>query len=137
MTAIALPPEVATECAVELSLIVAKLHRDAATLTRTASALLTGRQHGRPLGILKRYARENEQYGADEVEEVIATIEAAMDPDHIKHLVRSQARRDKERAAFEKGCSEPRPTYWELTAAREKTAKPRRNGNVIDDPWAS
>ena len=138
MTAVTLPPEVATECAERLSLIVTKLHRDAATLTRTISSLLTRKQHGRSLGTLKKYAGEHGQYGADEIREVIITIEAAMDPGHVKHLARSQARRDKAHAEFEKGRSEPWHSpipIWDAPAPLQKPAKPRRNGNVIAGPW--
>ncbi len=135
MTAPTLPPEVVAECVRELSRISVEVSRDGATLHRFVVRLLTGCSHGVLLGSLKRYARIDEQYGADEVEKVIAAIEAAVDPEHLKHLARCKARRDKEYAAFLERCKEPRPTYWEVTAAREEAAKPPYNGNVIFGPW--
>ena len=137
MTAITIPPVVAAECADQLSRLAAELSRDAATLIRTATTLVITEKYGRPFGILKKYARENKQYGAAEVEKVIVLMEAFMDPEHIKHLARLQKKRDKDRAAFEKQCSEPRPPLWERTTGQEKAAKPRHNGNVIDGPWGA
>ena len=119
----------------ELSRIGVEVSRDGATLHRFVVRLLTGCSHGVLLGSLKRYARDDKQYGADEVEELIAAIEAAVDPEHLKHLARCKARRDKEHAAFLERCNGPGPTYWEVMAAREEAAKPCRNGNVIAGPW--
>ena len=136
MTAVTIPPMVAADCADQLSRLAAELSRDAATLIRTATTLVITEKYGRPFGILKKYARENKQYGAAEVEKVIFLMEAVMDPEHVKHLARLQKKRDKDRAAFKKQCSEPPPpTYWEFPAVREKAAKPRHNGNVIAGPW--
>ena len=137
MTAVTIPPMVAADCADQLSRLAAELSRDAATLIRTATALVITEKYGRPLGILKKYARENKQYGAAEVEKVIYVMEAVMDPEHVKHLARLQKKRDKDRAAFKKQCSEARPpTFWERAAAPEPV-KPRHNGNVIDGPWGT
>ena len=144
MTAVTIPPVVAAECADRLSRLAAELNRDAATLIRTATTLVITEKYGRPLGVLKKYARENKQYGAAEVEKVIVLMEAVMDPEHVKHLARLKKKRDKARAAFKKQCSEPcpaeawtQPPLWERTTGQEKAAKPRHNGNVIDGPWAS
>ena len=138
MTAVTIPPMVAADCADQLSRLAAELSRDAATLIRTATALVITEKYGRPLGILKKYARENNQYGAAEVEKIIYVMEAVMDPEHVKHLARLQKKRDKDRAAFKKQCSEPCPAEnWAMQAAREKAAKPRHNGNVIDGPWGA
>ena len=131
MTAVALPPEVVAECVSGLTRISVEVSRDGATLHRFIIGFLTGAPHGRLLGSLKRYARVDKQYGWDEVEEVIATIEAAVDPDHLKHLARLQARRDREHAAFLERCKQPRPTYWEIMTAREE----HQDGNVIAGPW--
>ena len=138
MTAITIPPVVAAECADRLSRLAAELNRDAATLIRTATTLVITEKYGRPFGILKKYARENKQYGAAEVEKVIVLMEAFMDPEHVKHLARLQKKRDKDRAEFKKRCSEAeaRPTFWERAAAPEPV-KPRHNGNVIDGPWGA
>ena len=144
MTAVTIPPVVAAECADLLSRLAAELSRDAATLVRTATTLVITEKYGGPFGILKKYARENKQYGAAEVEKVIVLMEAFMDPEHVKHLARLQKKRDKDRAAFEKRRNEPcpaeawtAPPHWERTIGQEKAARPRHNGNVIDGPWAS
>ena len=134
MTAVTLPPEVVAECVERLFCIITVANRDTATLTRQITALLKGKQHNRPLGSLRKYVSSG-QYGADEVSEVIAVMEAAMDPKHVKHLARCKARRDKERVAFLESCKKPQPTYWEVTAPRTEAAKPRQNGNVIAGPW--
>ncbi len=137
MSAINLPPEVIAECVSELSRISVEISRDGATLHRFVVRLLTGGSPGLLLGSLKKYARANKQYGADKVEEVIAAIEAVADPDHLKHLARCQARRDKEHAAFLERCKEPGPNSREITAVREKVAKLPHNGNVISGPWGT
>ena len=140
MTAVTIPPIVAADCADQLSRLAAELSRDATTLVRIATSLVITEKYGRPLGVLKKYARENKQYGAAEVEKVIYVMEAVMDPEHVKHLARLQKKRDKDRAEFKKQCSEAEarpPTYWEFPAVREKAAKPRQNGNVIDGPWGA
>ena len=135
MTAFSIPPVVAADCADQLSRLAAELNRDAATLIRTATALLTTKQHGRPLGVLKKYAREHKQHGAAEVEKVIYAIQAVMDPEHVKHLERHQKKRDKSRAEFEKRRSEPCPAEnWEMPVVREQAAK-HLGGNVIAGPW--
>ncbi len=144
MTAVTIPPMVAADCADQLSRLAAELSRDAATLIRTATALVITEKYGRPLGILKKYARENNQYGAAEVEKIIYVMEAVMDPEHVKHLARLQKKRDKDRAEFLKRCNEPcpaetwrQPPLWERTAGQEKAAKPSHNGNVIAGPWGA
>ncbi len=113
MTAVTLPPEVVGECAKRLSEISAAATRDGATLNRLLLALLKGGKHGAVLGSLKRYAREHEQFGADEVEKVIFIIEAVMDPEHVKHLARCKARRDKEHAEFLERQKQPQPAVWQ------------------------
>ncbi len=142
MTSVSISPMVAADCADQLSRLAAALSRDATTLVRIATSLVISEQYGRPLGILKKYARENHQYGSAEVEKVIFVMEAVMDPEHKKHLARLQKKRDKDRAAFKERCSEPRPAeawaappLWERTTGQEKAARPRQNGNVIDGPW--
>ena len=148
MTAVILPPEIVAECADRLSCISAAASRDGATLNRLLLRLLSKPQHGLLLGNLKRYARDNKQFGADEVEEVIVIMEAAMDPGHIKHLARCQARRDKAHAEFLERQKQPQPAVWQSPvpapgfwqAPRQKKGQgkrkaPRRNGNVIAGPW--
>ena len=137
MTVLTIPREVATECATKLLSLAATANRDAMTLINQAMALAKNEHVYWPLGILKKYVREHNQYGSGEVSEIIARIEAAADPKHIKCLARRQVKRDAYRADLEKRCSEPwhPPTHREAMAAREKAAKPCRNGNVISGPW--
>ena len=137
MTILTIPPEVAAEGAKRLFTLAATANRDAMTLIKQAMALAKNEHVSRPLGILRKYVREHDQYGSGEVSEIIASIETAADPKHIKRLARCQAKNDARRADLEKRRSEPwhLPPHWEAMAAREKTAKPRQNGNVISGPW--
>ncbi len=48
------------------------LNRDAATLTRQAVKLIAGSRHGRTMGVLRKYVTETNQFGADQVREIIA-----------------------------------------------------------------
>ena len=98
MTVLTIPPEVAAECAKKLFALAATANRDAMTLVKQAMGLARNEQVARPLGILKKYVREHNQYGSAEVREIIATIEAAADPEHVKMLARNQAENDAMRA---------------------------------------
>ena len=136
MTVLTIPPDVAAECAKKLFALAAAANRDAMTLVKQAMALAKNEQPARPLGVLKKYVREHNQYGSGEVSKVIASIETAADPEHVKRLARCQAKYDAARARLNERCSEPPPpTYWEVMAAREEAAKPRQDGNVIAGPW--
>ena len=130
MTALILPPEVVAECVERLFGIVTVANRDTATLTRQITALLRGKQYNRPLGMLRKYVTGG-QFGADKVSEVIAVMEQGMDPKHVEHLARCKARRDREHAEFLERRKHPRATYSRIG----RTAKRRRNGNVISGPW--
>ncbi len=101
MSALTIPQEVAGECAKKLFALAATANRDAMTLIKQAMLLAKNEQVARPLGILKKYVREHGQYGSDEVSEVIASIQAAADPKHVKMLARNQAKNDERRAGFE------------------------------------
>ena len=135
MTVLTIPPEVAGECAKRLFDLAATANRDAMTLIKQAMALAKNKQVARPLGVLKKYVREHKQYGSAEVSEVIASIQAAADPEHVKRLERIQAKYDAARAKLEERQKQPGPTYWEVMAAREAATKPPRNGNVVIGPW--
>ena len=142
MTVVTVPPAVAAECAEMLFAIVTTAHRDAATLNRQALALLTKQQHSRPLGFLKKYVGYH-GYGADEVDRVIAAIEACMDPEHVKHLARLKVERDRAHAEYlarkkrtrAEHSAIKRALLSQVTATRKEAAKPRQNGNVISGPW--
>ncbi len=131
MSALTIPPVVAAECAKKLFALAATANCDAMTLVKQAMALAKNEEPARPLGVLRKYVREHNQYGSGEVSEVIASIERAADPEHIKRLRRCQAKNDADRAARKKWNSEHErpPTYWEVMEAREEAAKPRQNGN--------
>ncbi len=92
MTVLTIPPEVAAECAKKLFSLAATANRDAMTLVKQAMGLARNEQVARPLGVLKKYVREHNQYGSREVSEIIASIEAAADPEHVKRLGRYQAK---------------------------------------------
>ncbi len=99
MTVLTIPPEVASECAKKLFTLAATANRDSMTLVKQAMALAKNEEPARPLAILKKYVGMYDQYGSDEVREVIASIEAAADPEIYKRLCRYQAKKAAERAA--------------------------------------
>ena len=139
MTAVILPPEVVAECVGRLNAISADAMRDGATLNRLQLSLLTGGKHGTVLGNLKKYARANKQFGANEVEEIITVMEAAMNPEHLTRLARLQVQRDRDNAAFLERQKQPPPQgpviYPETAALRNELAKLRGDGNVVIGPW--
>ncbi len=113
MTVLTIPPEVAAEGAKKLFSLAAAANRDAMTLIKQAMALARHEQVARPLGVLKKYVREYNQYGSGEIREVIASIEAAADPEHVKRLNRCQAKNDALRAEFEQGRQDELQRRWE------------------------
>ncbi len=113
MTVLTIPPEVATECAKKLFALAATANRDGMTLVKQAMALAKNEQVARPLSVLKKYVREYDQYGSGEVSEVIATIQAAADPEHVKMLARNQAKNDAYRAEFEQRRQDEAGRRWE------------------------
>ncbi len=92
----------------------ATLNRDAATLTRQAVKLIDGSRHGRAMGVLRKYVTETNQYGANQVKEIIADMERFVDPKiaqqnkdtQYRRMVREEERREKEEAE-EKAAWEP------------------------------
>ena len=74
--------------------IAAAATRDGMTLARQASVLLSSERHGRARGILKKYVGEYGQYAADEVREIVADMEAFVDPKIVEQNKRIQAERD-------------------------------------------
>ncbi len=113
MTALNIPPEVAAECAKKLFTLAASANRDSMTLVKQAMLLAKNEQVARPLGVLKKYVREYDQYGSGEVSEVIASIETVADPEHVKRLARGQAKYDAERAEFEQRQQDEAERSWE------------------------
>ena len=137
MTALTIPQEVAAECSQKLLSLAATASRDAMTLTKQALVLASNERPSSALATLRKYVREYNQYESGEVAKIVAAIEAAGDPKHIARLKQRQAKYDEQRAKFEEACSEKPPTYWEFPAVREKAAKSRHNGNVIEGPWGA
>ncbi len=101
------------------------LNRDAATLTRQAVKLIGGSRHGRTMGVLRKYVTETNQFGADQVREIIADMERFVDPKiaqqnkdiKYRQAEREEERREKEEAA-EEAAWENGGAHW--TAARDQ-----------------
>ena len=102
MTVLTIPPEVAAECSKKLFTLAATANRDSMTLVKQAMALARNEEPARPLGVLRKYVWMHNQYGSAEVSEVIASIEAAADPEIYKRLCRYQTKQAAERAADNK-----------------------------------
>ena len=113
MTVLTIPGEVAAECAQKLLDLAATASRDAMTLTKQAMALARNQMPSRPLGVLRKYVREYDQYGSDEVAKIIASIEAVADPEHVKRLKRYQAESDASRAERAKDIEAATKRAWE------------------------
>ncbi len=103
----------------------ATLNRDAATLTRQAFKLVDGGRHGRVMGVLRKYVTETNQYGADQVKEIIADMERFVDPKiaqqnkdtQYRRMVREEERQEREEAG-ERAAWETGGGHW--TAARDQ-----------------
>ncbi len=101
------------------------LTRDASTLTRQAFKLVDGGRHGRVMGVLRKYVTETNQFGADQVKEIIADMERFVDPKiaqqnkdiRYRRMVREEKQREKE-ATEEKAAWEPGGVHW--TEARDQ-----------------
>ncbi len=145
MTVLTIPQEVAADCAEKLLALAAAANRDAMTLTKQAMVLARNERPSRALMILRKYVREYHQYESGEVAKIIAAIEAAGDPEIIKRMARGIAMNDATRAKRREPPDPPlylnpghgpRPVpYWDTKPP--EVQEPRRNGNVIDGPWAS
>ena len=115
MARVVFPQEAIVQYVNDLLQIGGLAIRDGATLTRHASSLMNKPNHGRVLGHLRTYANEREQYGADEVRQIVADMETFMDPKIVEHkkkieagrVARAEERREeeeaKENAAWEPG----------------------------------
>ena len=94
MTAVVFPQEAVVEYAKTLLQIAGEATRDVSTLTRQAATLMGDGPHGRVMGILRKYANEREQFGADEVREIVADMETFLDPKIVEHKKRIEAGRE-------------------------------------------
>ena len=130
MTALTIPPEVAADCAEKLLALAALASRDSMTLTKQALILARNETPSKAFATLKKYVREYNQYESGEVAKIIAAIEAAADPEHMKRLARRQAKYDAQRAEFEKDTDQMMPLAH--AAIREQEASPGLIAAVID-----
>ena len=145
MTDLSIPQEVAADCAEKLLALAATASRDAMTLTKQALVLASNQRPSRALATLRKYVREYHQYESGEVAKVIAAIEAAGDPEIVKRMARGIAKNDAARAKrlepsdpplyLNPGHGPRAVPYWDTKPP--EVQEPRRNGNVIDGPWAS
>ena len=114
MAAVVFPQEAVVQYVNDLLQIAGLAIRDGATLTRHAASLMSKPNHGRVMGHLRRYAAEYEQFGADEVREIVADMETFLDPKIVEDKKRIEAgrearveeRRERDEAA-EKASWEP------------------------------
>ena len=145
MTGLTIPQEVAADCAEKLLALAATASRDAMTLTKQAMVLARNERPSRAPGVLRKYVKDYNQYESGEVAKIIAAIEAAADPEIVKRMARGIAKNDAARARRQEPSVPPwylnpghgpRPVpYWDTKPP--EVQEPRRNGNVIDGPWAS
>ena len=85
MARVVFPQEAVVQYVNDLLQIAGLAIRDGATLTRHASSLMSKPNHGRVMGHLRQYANEREQFGADEVREIVADMETFLDPKIVEH----------------------------------------------------
>lgn len=88
MAAVVFPQEAVVEYVKRLLVITGEATRDTSTLTRQAASLMGDGKHGRVMGTLRKYANEREQFGADEVRQIVADMETFMDPKIVEHKKR-------------------------------------------------
>ena len=127
MTAIVFPQEAVVQYVDDLLQIAGLAMRDGGTLTRHASSLMSKPNHGRVMGHLRRYAKD-EQFGADEIRQIVADMETFQDPKTVEDKKKIEAERAareaeqrereeaKEEAAWERGGSSFNHAVGELRA---------------------
>ena len=111
--AVVFPQEAVVQYVEDLLRIAGLAIRDGATLTRQASSLMGKPNHGRVMGQLRSYANEREQFGADEVREIVADMETFVDPkivEHKKKIEAGRAARAEERRERDEAVEK---TSWE------------------------
>ena len=128
MAAVVFPQEAGVQYATALIQIAEEATRDISTLTRQAATLMGDGPHGRVMGILRKYANEREQFGADEVRELVADMETFLDPKIVEQNkqvramaeARAEERREKddaeEKAAWEAGGRSFRQALGQMEA---------------------
>ncbi len=125
MAAVVFPQEAVVQYVKDLLRIAGEATRDASTLSRQAASLMNERTHGRVMGTLRRYANEREQFGADEIREIVADMEAFVDPKIVEQKKQIQAQKDaraerwrEEKEAEVRAAWEPGGRHW--AAARDQ-----------------
>ena len=114
MAAVVFTQEAVVQYVNDLTRIAGRAMRDGSTLTRQAASLMGKPHHGRVMGHLRTYANEREQFGADEVREIVADMETFVDPKIVEQNkqvkamaeARAEERREKDEAE-EKASWEP------------------------------
>ena len=92
--AVVFPQEAVVQYVNDLLRIAGLAMRDGSTLTRHAASLMGKPNHGRVMGQLRSYANEREQFGADEVREIVADMGTFVDPKIVEHKKRIEAGRE-------------------------------------------
>ena len=92
--ALVFPQEAGVQYATTLMQIAEGATRDISTLTRQAATLMGEGPHGRVMAFLRKYANERERFRADEIREIVADMEAYVDPKIVEQNKRIQAGRE-------------------------------------------
>ena len=112
MAAVVFPQEAVVQYVDDLLKIAGLAMRDGGTLTRHASSLMSKPNHGRVMGHLRRYEKD-EQFGAEEIRRIVADMETFQDPktvEHKKKIEAGRAAREVERRAREEATDK---AAWE------------------------
>ncbi len=113
MTAVVFSQRAVTRYVNALFGIAGEAARDASTLTRQATKLMDGGTHGRVMGVLRKYVTETNQFGADQVREIIADMERFVDPKIAQQNKDIKYRREvREKEQREKDAEEHKAS-WE------------------------
>ena len=113
MAAVVFPQEAVVEYVKQILSVAGDTARDASTLTRQARLLMGEGQDGRVLGVLRRYARDRQQSGANEVQKIVDDMGTFLDSKIVEQKKQAEARvaaREKEKR--EKDAEEHKAS-WE------------------------
>ena len=92
MAAVVFPQEAVAEYVKRLLGIAGDTARDASTLARQARLLMGEGQHGRVMGVLRRYARDRQQSGANETRKIVDDMETFLDSKIVEQKKENEAR---------------------------------------------
>ncbi len=113
MTAIVFPQEVVVDYVQRLLYVAGASERDTSTLTRQAAALMRGDTHGRVMGVLRKYANRHEQFGADEVRQIVADMETFVDPKIVEQNRRLKEGKEERAKAWLEEKEAEEQASWE------------------------